>query len=206
MIDPKECSAAEQKKGTAVPAKGRDSSPPACLFPSIVFWSYWEAAKQGYLSKTQWLKRKRVPLPDAPLGIVVTKSEETMGWGVHPIVRDLGDNSYLIALDWWDAIHKDYTVPIQGKAKAAHKDQVNASAQAVQSTSSFPSVHLHEGSQVSAEGSSCCISSESKSSFPSSSIPLNTSIDRREMDESAIPIEETRGFVIIIDLCIENEP
>lgn len=166
--------------------------PPSWLIPAKVFWSYTQATNQGFLSKSQWAQRKRQPIEDAPFVIVVRKSAKSGGWGIHPILEDLGEDIYLIATDYYYVIHKDNTVPIEPKVS---RKSTTCAGLSSNDNSGESGNAIGVESQVFV--SSSCISSSNQ---PSSSVPPSlpiTSIDRKEVDENSIPVGKTRDFMII---------
>jgi hypothetical protein len=165
------------------------NGPPSWFFPVMVFWSYGQAAGEGYLSKSQWRKRHRQPLPDAPTAIVVRKTGIADGWGDYPIIEDRGNDIYLVAAKYYWVIHKDHTEPLQSIAKG------HATASGQESVVNSPGNENVIQSQIAVPIS--CIPSSNQSPSHVHPSPLITTIDRKEADENSIPVEETRGFTII---------
>lgn len=88
-----------------------------------IFYSYSQAANQGFLSKSQWAKRKRQPQPECPKAIVVTESKLVYGWsGLDYLVIERIDNlTDRVVSAGYEVIHKDHTVPVKKKSSKTNK-------------------------------------------------------------------------------------
>lgn len=195
-----ECSASEQglrpvSDGTTSPPPAVGGSrreiplhgTPALSIYTRVFWSYSQAANQGFLSKSQWRKRKRQPLPDAPCAMVVRRTIKVEGWSFRPVLETINDSTDLVAYDYWVVIHKDYTTPI-------------VSSKCILTTPSMSSVQgslVEQTNQSNISESVSPVYKEETGPLQSSASHLIASIDRKEDRIMAVPSEETRGFSII---------
>ena len=135
-----------------------------------IFYSYSETANQGFLSKSQWLKKERQLIPDAPKGIVVRKTQQVIGWNYYLILKHIDDKSDLVALDYYEVIHKDHTVSLF--PNPIIEASPNCKKEIYKSLSSLPPL-------------------------PSPSTTLLTSIDRREIDKRAVLALKSRDYEVI---------
>ena len=159
----KSCSSAEHPKDIPFPSNLASS------IYSHIFHSYCQAANQGFLSKSQWLKRNRQPLTDAPKAIVVRKTAVSVGLANDLVLEHLHDDLYSVIMDYFEVIHKDHTVPV---AKAS---PINVVGQ--------ETLLVNEGQKSSLVNDNKVVK-ESVSSL--SPISVFSSIDRREESENEV--------------------
>jgi hypothetical protein len=92
------------------------------LYPEI--YNSAEAEISGLRSMSAWsyLGRK---LKDGavPAGIVSQKEEKSKGLAVHPVVRDLGNDTHLIATRYYEVYGEDQTEPKEGRGKKTTSTQ-----------------------------------------------------------------------------------